>query len=201
MPELFNRVTKQFEAATLVTPIEQQDVDCFAQHWRPLLDGKVQDLKAQDQYTAHALGNAWAQDAHWDWSEKLPERSGQLEWNSVALRCGGMTQGLMYLNLVQRCRSPGQEGQHLVYIDMVATAPWNRPTFGLPGYRGVGDVLMTEAILLSMGEGFDGRVGLHSLPQANAFYERWGMMSLGRSKGGLVYYELAAEKAHEHLDS
>ena len=185
----------------LVSPIEQQDVDCFSQHWRPLLDAKTQELKARDQYTNEALGNAWAQDAHWDWPAKFPERAGQLEWNSVALRCGGMTQGLMYLNLLRRCRLPSQAHQHLVYIDLLATAPWNRLAFGLPGYRGVGDVLMTEAILISKAEGFDGRVGLLSLPQANAFYERWEMERLGPEKGGLFYYELTAEKANEHLDS
>lgn len=201
MIEIFNRVTGQFEAATLVTPIEQQDVDCFSLQWRPLLDAKVQELKARDQYTAEELGNVWAQDSDWDWSAKFPERSGQLQWNSVALRCGGATQGLMYLNLLQRCRLPDQAHQHLVYIDLLAAAPWNRPPFGLPGYRGVGDVLMTEAILISKAEGFDGRIGLHSLPQANGFYEKWGMTSLGPEKSGLVYYELTAEKANEHLDS
>ena len=39
--------------------------------------------------------------------------------------------------------------------------------------------------------GFDGRVGLHALPEAEAFYRRQGMPDYGPDpdKDGLVYFE------------
>jgi hypothetical protein len=52
---------------------------------------------------------------------------------------------------------------------------------------------MAEAIHVSLGRGADGRVGLHSLPQAERFYsERCGMVRVGRDippYPDLVYFE------------
>ena len=61
---------------------------------------------------------------------------------------------------------------------------------------------MTEAILQSIDEGFGGRIGLHSLPRAEKFYqEEWGMKSLGPDPkyDGLIYFEMTAERAAEFL--
>lgn len=52
-------------------------------------------------------------------------------------------------------------------------------------------------------EGFHSRVGLHSLPQAEAFYrDTCRMVCLGAdaSYQGLPYYELTREKAAEFLN-
>jgi hypothetical protein len=45
--------------------------------------------------------------------------------------------------------------------------------------------------------GFKGRIALHSLPQANAWYERLGMATFGpdAEKQNLNYYEMTAEGA------
>lgn len=42
----------------------------------------------------------------------------------------------------------------------------------MPRLRGVGTALVTAAVALSEDEGFKGRIGLHSLPQAEDFYRR-----------------------------
>jgi hypothetical protein len=58
------------------------------------------------------------------------------------------------------------------------------------------------AVRLSRDEGFHGRVGLHSLPQAEAFYRDTCLMaSLGADAScqDLPYYELTREKAAEFL--
>ena len=106
----------------------------------------------------------------------------------------------MLVNLVsQHARLPGQEGKHLVYVDYVETAPWNRARLhNPPRYRGVGALLMRAAIDKSFFEGYKGRVGLHSLPQSAAWYEsKLNMTSLGEdpSKQNLPYFEMSTEQA------
>ena len=62
-----------------------------------------------------------------------------------------------------------------------------------PKFRGCGYVLITEAIRLSRQRGYNGRIGLHSLPQAEDFYRRkCGMTDLGEDTNyeGLHYLEM-----------
>lgn len=172
MLELFNRQTGAFEPATL-SAIEEGDLECYRTEWRPLIDAKVEELKRADSFTSESLAKFSIQDEHFDWPEKCLERAEALAWDSYALRCGGQTQGLMYLNLLQTSRRPGHEKQPLVYIDLLATAPWNRGRLvRSPQYGGVGVLLVTEAILQSIDEDFGGRIGLQSLPQSDGFYEK-----------------------------
>jgi hypothetical protein len=56
-----------------------------------------------------------------------------------------------------------------------------------PRFIGVGTVLIAEAVRLSVEMGLGGRVGLHSLPQAEAFYTRCGMTKVGPDPH---YYDL-----------
>jgi hypothetical protein len=72
-------------------------------------------------------------------------------------------------------------GGPLVYIDYLESAPWNiRPLAESPRYGAVGMRLLWAAVEVSVAEGFAGRVGLHSLPQAEPFYEQaCGMTNLG----------------------
>lgn len=200
---LQNRLTGQEEPAEVICPIDAFDVACFTNEWRPVLDAKITELKLAGQYTLAGVGENNVEDAHWLWAEKVRDRAGLLQWVSYALRCGGRTQGLMFLDMLKRCRLPSQHDLHLVYIDLVATAPWNRP--GLtpePLYRGVGGALITEAILHSRDEGFGGRIGLHSLPKAEKYYlEQLRMEPLGPDPNyyGLTYFEMTTERATEFL--
>ena len=96
--------------------------------------------------------------------------------------CDGLTQGMMIVDTVKhRGRLDGQRGQHLVYVEFVENAPWNRAElFDPPRYRGVGSILIRAAVALSEELEFHGRIGLHSLPQANGFYANTcGMTDLG----------------------
>ena len=72
-----------------------------------------------------------------------------------------------------------------------------------PIYRGVGSLLIAAAIQLSLDEGFKGRIGLHSLPQADAFYANTcGMSNLGPdpSYQNLSYFEMTAEQAQAFIE-
>ena len=91
----------------------------------------------------------------------------------------------------------------VLYVDYLATAPWNRPSIeNPPRFRGVGVTLLAAAVQLSKDEGFKGRIGLHSLPAAGKFYEeKCGMTVIGpdSQKQNLTYYEFTSEQAEAFL--
>ena len=89
------------------------------------------------------------------------------------------------------------------YVEYLEVAPWNRAELGAkPRLRGVGTVLLTAAVALSNGEGFKGRIGLHSLPQADAFYRKIGMTDLGPDAAyqNLRYFEMTVEQARAFFE-
>ena len=71
-----------------------------------------------------------------------------------------------------------------------------QPRFGL-----VGKVFLAGAIQLSRDTGFRGRVGLHSLPQADPFYHSCGMTDLDIDPAveNLRYFEMTPAQAQAFL--
>lgn len=99
-------------------------------------------------------------------------------------------------------RSRLEPGKNLVYLDYLATAPWNRPSIqNPPAYRGVGTAFFTLAVERSISLEYKGRVGLHALPRAEKFYKQLGMVDFGidANKQNLKYFELSADRAIEIL--
>ncbi len=98
-----------------------------------------------------------------------------------------------------RARLPPDTGQPIVYVDYLEAAPWNtREYTSSPRYRGIGTRLLQAAILLSREKGFQGRAGLHALPQSEHFYAgACGMLNLGADANyqGLAYFEFTSEAA------
>lgn len=145
------------------------------------------------------------QHGHWDWERKWSYFSAQLSFQSFALECNGETQGLMIVNTIKRCRIQQQANKHLVYIEYLEAAPWNRRD--IPNrnrFKGVGTVMIAAAIQLSINEGNHGRIGLHSLPQADTFYrDKCGMTDLGPDVSyhphPLRYFEMTEEQAAAFL--
>lgn len=198
MLELWNRHTQQMEPADLIGRIELEDVTSFEQRWLPPMQSKIEELRLAGKLTAQEVTHWNVADGHWQWPAKVRDRVGQLQWASYALRCGGDTQGLMFVNLLRRCRLPVQLNQHMIYVDLVSTAPWNRPRLTPnPLYGGVGVTMVTEAVIRSLDEGFDGRIGLHSLPGAESLYQKLKMDCLGPDPAydGLLYFEMTPQQA------
>lgn len=186
------------EPAELLGRIEPEDVTSFEQRWLPPMQAKFDELRLAGKLSMDTVTYWNVPDIRWQWPNKFRERAGQLQWASYALRCGGDTQGLMFVNLLRRCRLPSQLNQHLVYVDLVSTAPWNRPRLTpKPLYGGVGVTLVTEAVIRSNEEGFEGRIGLHSLPGAETLYRKLNMECLGPDPGydGLTYFEMTPLQA------
>jgi beta-lactamase class A len=181
--------------AELWDDISTEHVALWTNSWKPEIDRLRQRL-SQDEVPREK----WPQDLHGDWSEKADVTRAVLAYQRFALVCDGRLQGLMLVNLVTSTgRVAGQHGKHLVYVDFVSTAPWNRPDFcDKPHFVGVGSVLIRVAVELSRAEGFRGRIGLHALPQAEKFYRKTcGMTDLGADTGyyNLTYFEMTEAQA------
>jgi len=181
---------------------EQQLID-WQYHWRPAVETYMKRLVDNGISAKHT---AWPQSWHWDWRGKMSEVRGLLSHTGYSVVCRNVTQGLMRLDLAsRRARLDEQAGRHLVYIDYLEVAPWNwRERYADPPiYRLVGPVLMHAAMTRSIDEGLEGRVGLHSLPQAIPFYERCGLTNLGTRldeyDGKLPYFEATPETAERYL--
>jgi len=146
------------------------------------------------------------QHEHWNWEKKCSHYSGQLSYQNFAIECSGATQGLMIVNTTKRCVIPSQANKHLVYIEYLEVAPWNRKNLtSQPRHRGVGFAMLAAAIHLSIEEENQGRIGLHSLPQADTYYrDVCRMTDLGpdhsyNSRCPLRYFEMTESQAIEYI--
>lgn len=162
-----------------------------------MIEARVQDLTRQ----GIPLGQ-WPQHAHWDWEMKAVHVAGLLAYQILGIECEREMQGLMLAATVGKsCRIPAQLGKPIVYVHFLATAPWNdRDFIPEPLYGGVGKIFLAAAIQISIDNGFKGRIGLHSLPQDDAFYTGCGMTDLGQDSSpgaqNLRYFEMTPDQAH-----
>src|SRR2546430_640950 len=150
-------------------------------------------------YCAGRAGADKPEDSQWNWKWKAEKWRPFLAFHSFAIVCERELQGLMLINDLKSARIKEQFGKPLVYVELLASAPWNRSKIQKPKrYHGVGTVMMAAAIQLSLDLGFKGRVGLHSLPGAEPFYKNdCGMVPLGNDAayGNWMYFEITEEQA------
>jgi hypothetical protein len=179
--------------AELRDAVEQVQLDDWQSKWQPALLKVIKELAGQG-----VPMQQWPQSWHWDWSKKMAGVQGLLAYRGFSVVALGETQGLARVDLTKTAREANQRGKPIVYIDYLEVAPWNRPELGAtPRLRGVGTALVTAVVALSEDEGFKGRIGLHSLPQADDFYRRIGMTDLGQDSAyqNLRYFEMTSEQA------
>lgn len=196
---LLNAERGEPEAAELWDGITEQQLTDWEGEWMPELFKAVQRLRRAGVERRH-----WPQSRHWNWRKKADALQGILAHPGFSIVCGGVTQGMMIVDTTtKRCRIDSQKGKNLVYVEFVENAPWNRSElFNPPRYRGIGSILIRAAIALSQEEEFRGRIGLHSLPQANSFYANTcGMTDLGADHqyDGLRYFEMTREQAEAFI--
>jgi hypothetical protein len=147
-----------------------------------------------------ATGLASLDHSHWDWRNKVHSVEAGLHM-LVTVECHGEAQGIMAV--LRAPRRSWLSGTPVAYVDYVETAPWNLKIPSLPPrFIGVGTVLIAEAIRLSLELGLEGRLGLHSLPQAEGFYRsRCRMTDLGSDSQyfDMTYFEFSGQQAIEWL--
>ena len=98
-------------------------------------------------------------------------------------------------------QEPSQLNKPIVDIDLLATAPWNRPQLtDQPQFKEIGRLLLAGAISLSVSEEFAGRIGLHALPQAETWYrDVCGMTDLGVDGTNMRYFEMTESQARAFI--
>jgi hypothetical protein len=135
-----------------------------------------------------------AEDAHWEWDKFMdwptfyPDR-----FAVYALEAAGELQGLRMLEV-----SEDDVDQYGIHALRLSTAPWNRPPFRR--YEGVGSLLVGIAILRSARDSHDGCIHCESLPGAEDFHEKNGMVLFDDlSEEGLRRYRFTGETGSDFL--
>lgn len=170
--QLIRGIDNQIVEAVLLT-LAQNHIDDVENLWR-------KQLKLYRQ-----------EDKYWDWLFKKRISGSWDNYETYAIEYQEKTQGLLWLE-TQQHRSQVKIGQRVVYIEALASAPWNRKTIQKPPeLKGVGTVLLNFARFRSLNLGYEGRVALHALPGAERFYDSRNMMNFGADadKEDLIYFE------------
>jgi hypothetical protein len=196
---LKERRSGDFVEATLLEGLGRAEVEAAEEQWIPFLQEALRQLKAQG-----VPKDKWPEHGHWDWRQKYEATEGLLAYKMFGVECRAEMQGMMLVTTAGKTsRIASQRGKPLVYVHFLATAPWNVPRIvSVPRFSLVGSILIAAAIHLSLAEEFSGRIGLHSLPQADQWYlEGCGMTDLGPdpSVQNLRYFEMTPEQAAEFL--
>jgi hypothetical protein len=197
--QLKDRRTGKFVEAILIDGVSESEVEAAESKWKPFL---AKELLRMQQ--AGIPKEKLPQHRHWDWRQKFEAIEGFAAYQMFGIECEAEIQGLMLVSTAGKvCRIESQKGKSLVYIHFLAAAPWNLATIVLePRFALVGNLLLATAIQLSINEEFSGRIGLHSLPQADTWYANsCKMADLGSdpTAHNLRYFEMTAEQASEFL--
>lgn len=209
---LFNLHIGEPEEARLHHSISDQHIIDVENSWKPILQEHMSNLKEKHSFGSDEFdkqqffdeaGELMIQDAHWDWSKKYDYFSSRLGYSSCCLICDDKIQGIGFFDHSENFKSQIIEDKTkgIVYVEYIATAPWNRKEIESQRYAGIGEVLITYAIEISIEEGMNGRIGLHSLPQAEKFYkEKCCMEDFGiDADKKMKYFEMSEEQAAEWL--
>ena len=157
----------------LLVTLTEKHLDNYETFWK----ARLQEAEAADKYF------------DWEWKQRVLVSSGEVE--GYAIEHEQMTQGLMMIRTRGR-RSFFDESRRIVYVSRLATAPWNRADLQTPvEFRAVGGTFMRFAQLRSEELGYGGLVGVHSLPEAEAFYRKLKMADcdLDEDYENLRYFE------------
>lgn len=206
---LWDNVRKGVEPATLWKQPDPELVSRAEEQWRGWMEG-VAAINA-----SRGLGMKLPFTyAHWPWGQLAVKAGTSLREEVYAVtrttdagtQCERVwVEGMMHLSTyAHACLAASHTGKPGIYLDLIATAPWNLPgVLTPPRFKFVGAILMRQAIDVSRDLDFKGRIGLHSLGGAANFYKKVGMVSLGRDpkKQDLEYFELEEAAAEAFYPS
>jgi hypothetical protein len=137
------------------------------------------------------------EDALWDWGAFVSEYpiSGSAKtarFGHYSLWVARELQALMILEESGRRHRTREALLPQIYVEYLSVAPHSRPKIQQPRkVTGCGLAMLKWAITLSARKGWQGRVGLHSLPGALTFYRKQGFRDLGAdpAEEGFHYME------------
>jgi hypothetical protein len=134
------------------------------------------------------------EDSHWKWFNKsVAMKSDDYKW--FFFRTQDEIQAVCLIYHPKRATLTAHD---IFYIEFIAVAPWNRDTpMEKKHYSKVGTLLLTNVMSYCLNTlGYKPGLCLHSLPQAESFYEQYlGMQRCpNEDKDELFYYEMAESK-------
>lgn len=190
--------------------IDAAHVDYINREWMPVLKSQRQLAAIRFKQLGGSTNDEWQQllgeygapDSRWNWNDLAKPGVARTTHRSFSVLTGDEVEAVMVANLTRRCELDEQNGEHLVYVENLAVAPWNRDEIHSPRYLGgLGKVMLALAAKLSESEGWKGRVGLHSLAQSESFYEKCKMTRVKNDSSceDLWYFEFTPSQAKEFL--
>lgn len=122
-------------------------------------------------------------DRFWNWNEMGIEFEDRpLAAKKLAVLTGDdALQGAMTIS-TQGVPSVLESGRQTLFVELLFTAPRNRPSLrrdGKPWFLGVGTGLLSWAAWLSREKGYEGRLRLDGSPDYVGWYQRRGLQTLG----------------------
>jgi len=143
------------------------------------------DDEERDEY----LSKIQTEDFHWNWFNKSTCYNTE-EYKWFFLKSGDSVEAAC---LIFFPKKSALNDNSIFYVEFIAVAPWNRFTpLEKKRYNGVGKKLLQAVIKYSAATlGYTYGFCLHSLPQAQGFYEHIGMIHIDAlDKSPLQYYEI-----------
>ncbi|ASV12163.1 GNAT family N-acetyltransferase [Leptospira santarosai] len=133
------------------------------------------------------------EDIGWNWNTKAFSKfSNNYIWSSLVVN--DINEGII---IGYHPENSKIYEYNIIYIDYLATAPWNRKTvLGVGKYIGIGTLLLKATIKYGLGQfNYTPGFNLHSLSHAEDYYRKIGMRDLGidNQKEGLRIFEMEKE--------
>lgn len=199
--KILERATNQPVEAELVDALVPEDLMVLEAVWTPERARIILEIGR-----AGLLHEDRPQSLSWNWRAKAQHlRLTQAKGYGVV--CQEEWQGAMLTKSGTHFAHLGEaHGKPLVYIDFLEVAPWNWTVPGIGQtrrYGYIGPHLFERAVRQSFDDGFEGRVGLHALPQSESFYAgacRMAVLGADEEHENLTYFELSRDNALRILE-
>jgi hypothetical protein len=145
-------------------------------------------------YKRELQNDIMLEDYHWNWPKKaLFYNTSGYDWFFLKT-----SEGIQSVCLTFHPKESIVQIINIFYIQYLASAPWNRKsTLHERMYHGVGkEILKQVQIYLLKTYHYSYGFSLHSLPQAQCFYESLGMINFPEynDNNGLLFYEINKEQ-------
>ena len=192
---IYDNIQKKFVDADLVEDVPLDMIIKANAQWVR--------IRQQHRDRCRQQGLPYPEHSHWNWDEKA-KRSEALHMiqTRFGIVCQNEIQGLMIVESAMNfAKLPPDKGEPLLYVQFLEVAPQNLKLYVKSRkFLGVGRLFLRVALDFSVAVGCKGRVGLHALPQAEAFYKANGMTELDRDPAhdNLRYFEFTCKQAQEY---
>ncbi|MCY2965429.1 MAG: hypothetical protein NT069_17645 [Planctomycetota bacterium] len=138
-------------------------------------------------------------DGHWPWMEIAGKHRSWKKACACLRTADSWIQSAIAYDL--HGSSLLDKGDGCVFVDFLATAPWNRPRItSLPLYRGCGTELLVHVVAESYSNGLHGRVALIPIEDdVVEYYEDFGFRTTGVECDDRIVFKLPVVAALELL--